>query len=259
MKKILDGAGGFFRSRVLWALVGFGLVIYVSELLFYFDSNIITMYVDGLTALWMAVVGWFVLFLAGAEKDFVRGIRLVIFRPGSVSMIELRRASKAVESAGKILVVEGIVAVATALVDVLYSFNPDFPYYLPIALAVISVTVLYTALFYLLLLPVRIRLQRMILSYMEEPEEEPQEEEGQRAYFCLRGMGLTDREKEDVDAYIEKLEAEVARLVHLGLSNREVGQKLYITTATVKKHMTHILEKTGCGDREALARKLHNL
>ena len=56
MKKILDGAGGFFRSRVLWALVGFGLVIYVSELLFYFDSNIITMYVDGLTALWMAVV-----------------------------------------------------------------------------------------------------------------------------------------------------------------------------------------------------------
>ncbi len=87
----------------------------------------------------------------------------------------------------------------------------------------------------------------MILSYMEEPEEEPQEEEGQRAYFCLRGMGLTDRE------------AEVARLVHLGLSNREVGQKLYITTATVKKHMTHILEKTGCGDREALARKLHNL
>lgn len=34
MKKILDGAGGFFRSRVLWALVGFGLVIYVSELLF---------------------------------------------------------------------------------------------------------------------------------------------------------------------------------------------------------------------------------
>lgn len=247
MKKILDGAGGFFRSRVLWALVGFGLVIYVSELLFYFDSNIITMYVDGLTALWMAVVGWFVLFLAGVEKDFVRGIRIVIFRPGSVSMIELRRASKAVESAGKILVVEGIVAVATALVDVLYSFNPDFPYYLPIALAVISVTVLYTALFYLLLLPVRIRLQRMILSYMEEPEEEPREEEGQRAYFCLRGMGLTDRE------------AEVARLVHLGLSNREVGQKLYITTATVKKHMTHILEKTGCGDREALARKLHNL
>ncbi len=51
----------------------------------------------------------------------------------------------------------------------------------------------------------------------------------------------------------------MARLVHLGLSNREVGQKLYITTATVKKHMTHILEKTGCGDREALARKLHNL
>ena len=61
------------------------------------------------------------------------------------------------------------------------------------------------------------------------------------AVFKLRAAGLTDRE------------AEVVRLVSCGMSNREIGQLLYISDTTVKKHVTHILDKTKCADREELA------
>ena len=51
----------------------------------------------------------------------------------------------------------------------------------------------------------------------------------------------------------------MARLAASGMTNSEIGQSLYISTATVKKHMTHILEKTGCQDREALTKTIREL
>ena len=49
---------------------------------------------------------------------------------------------------------------------------------------------------------------------------------------------------------------QVARLVCSGLSNKEIGQILYISDTTVKKHMPHILEKIGCDSRESLTEKV---
>ena len=44
-------------------------------------------------------------------------------------------------------------------------------------------------------------------------------------------------------------EHEILRLVSTGLSNAEIGQKLYISETTVKTHVTHILQKLGLRDR----------
>ena len=44
-------------------------------------------------------------------------------------------------------------------------------------------------------------------------------------------------------------EHEILRLVATGLSNAEIGQKLYISETTVKTHVTHILQKLGLRDR----------
>ena len=44
-------------------------------------------------------------------------------------------------------------------------------------------------------------------------------------------------------------ELDVFRLVARGLSNAEIGQELYISEATVKTHITHILQKLELRDR----------
>jgi len=48
-------------------------------------------------------------------------------------------------------------------------------------------------------------------------------------------------------------EHEVAELVEKGLKNREIGRSLGIQTGTVKIHLKHIFEKTGCRGRYGLA------
>jgi DNA-binding NarL/FixJ family response regulator len=44
-------------------------------------------------------------------------------------------------------------------------------------------------------------------------------------------------------------ETEILRLIATGLSNAEIGRKLYIGETTVKTHVTHILQKLGLRDR----------
>ena len=162
--------------------------------------------------------------------------------------MELQKALKAMEYAEKSIILSTVLCIVFPLVDMFYhientaAMGPIF--------AIISLYLLYPAVLLLVLLPVKGRLEQMVVSYMEEPEdseEERKEAEGQRLYFALRSLGLTDRE------------TEVARLAASGMSNVEIGRELYISTATVKKHMTHILEKMQCGDREALAERVRGL
>jgi DNA-binding NarL/FixJ family response regulator len=44
-------------------------------------------------------------------------------------------------------------------------------------------------------------------------------------------------------------ELDVFRLIARGMSNAEIGQSLYITDATVKTHITHLLQKLNLRDR----------
>lgn len=49
-------------------------------------------------------------------------------------------------------------------------------------------------------------------------------------------------------------EREVARLLAIGLSNKEVGRQLAISENTVHVHRQHVMEKTGAGSAAELAR-----
>ena len=46
-----------------------------------------------------------------------------------------------------------------------------------------------------------------------------------------------------------EMKKDVLRLIARGLSNAEIGQELYISDATVKTHITHILQKLNLRDR----------
>jgi len=60
-----------------------------------------------------------------------------------------------------------------------------------------------------------------------------------------RNSGISDREKE------------VIRLVAAGLGNREIGKRLFISSKTVKNHLTNIYAKTGARNRVQLANLLN--
>ncbi|XVQ86360.1 response regulator [Microbispora siamensis] len=47
-------------------------------------------------------------------------------------------------------------------------------------------------------------------------------------------------------------ETEVLTEIAQGLSNTEIAQRLFVSEATVKTHVNHLLAKTGCRDRAAL-------
>ena len=197
---------------------------------------------------WIEIILFMVallLYLGRMEKDFFSAWRLAFSKRQGVSRMELQSAVNVVGYAERAVLLSGIAISLFGLVDCFYhmdnaiSFGP--------ALAVTCTGVLYMVLFLLILLPVKARLERQLVTYMEEPEDEEKEREeaqGQRLYFSLRAQGLTDRE------------TEVARLAVSGMRNEEIGRELYISTATVKKHMTHILEKMQCANREELAERV---
>lgn len=65
------------------------------------------------------------------------------------------------------------------------------------------------------------------------------------------------KQKENVESRFETAgltgrEREVVRLVLAGLSNREIGEQLYIAESTVKKHLSNIFEKLDVKNREQL-------
>ncbi|MEV6605606.1 response regulator transcription factor [Kutzneria sp. NPDC051319] len=61
------------------------------------------------------------------------------------------------------------------------------------------------------------------------------------------------RGKAPLQPALSSREAEVARLVGAGASNREIAAELYITEGTVKNHVSNTLRKLGLRDRTQLA------
>jgi ATP/maltotriose-dependent transcriptional regulator MalT len=70
-----------------------------------------------------------------------------------------------------------------------------------------------------------------------------------------RNLGLSPREPDSLSAtsLLTARESEVHELLAQGLTNREIGRRLFITEATVKVHVGRILEKLGVRSRTEAA------
>ncbi len=179
----------------------------------------------------------------GTGKDLMNAFRIGFSRTKSYSLIELKRAEETINLGIKMLFLTGgLMALLDCLIILheLSSLSELGP-----RCAMIVVSMLYALFFSMIFMPLKVIIHNRIISYMDENEADEtiqNEDMGQRIYYRLRSFGLTDRE------------AEVARLVSQGMSNKEIGKELFITETTVKKHVTHILDKMKLENREALTR-----
>lgn len=178
-----------------------------------------------------------IVYFTGMGRDFLRGIKTAFVKKEDCSRMTLQKSIQAVKDTQKIILLEAGVYALIGLINLLYQMNETAT--IGPAIAWVLRSCLFVVIFELLLSFISSRLENLCISYMEDREEESITDE-QTLYFKLRGLGLTDRE------------AEVARLITEGYSNKNISEMLYISEATVKKHVTHILEKTKASDREEL-------
>ena len=246
--------GRFWKriQRVLFNrlfLLLMGLVVFIGVLIVVFTGGNVRLFYEyfyGEFLLWLVPFFVFAMVVTGIWKDFINGFRLVSSSGKGITRMELQKAANAMKSARRIVVLESVIVVSLSLVDLLYRTFLTLSLLGP-SLRLILLSTAYSSIFNLVVIPLGVRLENMAISFMEGGDEEQEDsgmQDSQTVYFRLRAMGLTDRE------------AEVARLVCGGLSNKEIGQILYISDTTVKKHMTHILEKIGCDSRESLTERV---
>jgi len=65
-------------------------------------------------------------------------------------------------------------------------------------------------------------------------------------------VGVPTPDTRQVDDGLTARELEVLTEIARGLSNSEIAQRLFVSEATVKTHVNHLLAKTVCRDRAAL-------
>ena len=75
-----------------------------------------------------------------------------------------------------------------------------------------------------------------------------------RALGIRRGSRETHREVSFGWASLTATEARIAALVREGMTNREIGTRLFVSPRTVQTHVSHILQKTGLRSRVEIAR-----
>ena len=66
-------------------------------------------------------------------------------------------------------------------------------------------------------------------------------------------MHKPERSSRNSSGYLTEREREIAPLIRSGATNKEIANRLGITEATVKSHLTDIFRKLGISDRLGLA------
>ncbi len=80
-----------------------------------------------------------------------------------------------------------------------------------------------------------------------------------RAFDQAAAHTATDAIRQPLVVPLTERELEVLRYVATGKQNRMIAAELYVSLNTVKKHVTHILDKLGVGNRTAAIARAREL
>ena len=79
-----------------------------------------------------------------------------------------------------------------------------------------------------------------------------------RQWLRARGVNLIPRHRRGRPSFgweaLSEAEGRVVRLVAEGLTNRQIGERLYLSRFTVDAHLRHVFAKLGLSSRVALTR-----
>jgi DNA-binding NarL/FixJ family response regulator len=76
---------------------------------------------------------------------------------------------------------------------------------------------------------------------------------------ALRALGVRTWRRGAAGAPLTAREAQVARLVASGATNREIAQALFLSPKTVERHVSNALRKLGARNRAELAAHVRDL
>ena len=118
-----------------------------------------------LLALLLVVVS--ILISVGLHKDFFHAFRIAFGRKGGRNLGELRRAKEAVDLVIKAVAGSGCLGFCVGVIESSY-IDKDNLTSLPICIGVATISLLYSVIFILFLIPVQSRLKIKIMEYMGE-------------------------------------------------------------------------------------------
>ncbi len=130
-------------------------------------SNMLVYY-DVVSMLQMVVLIVPILAAAGLIKDFNTALKLALGKKKADSLLQLKRAKEAVKLTGNICVASGALGTCCGFIQVFYMYRDASMASLLAGLGVAILTLFYSLIIYLLLLPIKSKIEIKILEYMQE-------------------------------------------------------------------------------------------
>ena len=130
-------------------------------------SNMLVYY-DVISMLQLVVLIVPILAAAGLIKDFNTALKLALRKKKAESILQLKRAKEAVKLTGNICIASGVMGTCCGIIQVFYIYRGEDLSSLLAGLGVSILTLFYSLIIYLLLLPIKSKIEIKILEYMQE-------------------------------------------------------------------------------------------
>ena len=130
-------------------------------------SNMLVYY-DVISMLQLVVLIVPILAAAGLIKDFNTALKLALGKKKAESILQLKRAKEAVKLTGNICIASGVMGTCCGIIQVFHIYRGEDLSSLLAGLGVSILTLFYSLIIYLLLLPIKSKIEIKILEYMQE-------------------------------------------------------------------------------------------